>query len=281
MLLIADSGSTKTDWRVISEGKVILDYHTEGINPYLQDSNQITRIIADEQIGEYRDQIIEIVFYGAGCSREDKKEVVKLSLQDVFTIAKIEVHSDMFGAARGLSGFNAGIICVLGTGSNACEYNGVNIVENSVSLGYLLGDEGSGVFLGRQVLQQYLYGRLPDSLTTRFEKKYPGISKEIILDKLYTQYMPNRYMASFSEFVKENEDHPFMYGLLYESFYKFIEFHVIPFTNSGSLKINFIGGIADSYQDILEKVTLESGLSFGKVRKSPLEGLTAYHMYNK
>lgn len=281
MLLIADSGSTKTDWRVLKDGEVILDYQTEGINPYLQDVIQITRIISDGDIDEVKSKIVEIAFYGAGCAREDKKQEVKTALQEVFSIAKINVYSDMFGAARGLAGFNSGIVCVLGTGSNACEYDGVDIVENSVSLGYLLGDEGSGVFLGRQLLQQYLYGRLPESLVIKFDAKYPGISKEVILDKLYTQYMPNRYMASFSEFIKENEEHPFIHGMLYESFYKFLEYHVQPFKNSSSLKVNFVGSIAYSYMSILEKVTLESGLSFGKVKKSPLEGLTAYHQYNK
>lgn len=281
MLLIVDSGSTKTDWRVLKDDKIILDYQTEGINPYLQDMTQITGIIEDGEIEEIRDKVVEIAFYGAGCAREDKKQQVKTALQDVFTIAHISVYSDMFGAARGLAGFNSGIVCVLGTGSNACEYDGSEIVENSISLGYLLGDEGSGVFLGRQLLQQYLYGRLPESLKIRFEAKYTGISKEVILDKLYTQYMPNRYMASFSEFVKENEEHPFVYGMLYESFYKFLQYHVLPFKNSSNLKINFVGSIAFNYMAILEKVTLESGLSFGKVKKSPLEGLTAFHMYNK
>lgn len=278
MLVIADSGSTKTDWRVLSQGKIILDYTTEGINPYLQDENQISQIINVKEIADFKDKIMEVQFYGAGCAREDKQIIISSALLELFPAADVNVYSDMLGAARGVCGHNSGIVGVLGTGSNACIYDGKEIIEQSISLGYLLGDEGSGVYLGKRLLQEYLYNKLPETIQKKFSEKY-DITKEAILDRIYTQYMPNRYMASFSEFVKENLDHPYIYGLLYESFYAFIDYHVTPFKNAENLKINFVGSIADTYEDILKKVTIEAGHSFGTVKKSPLEGLTAYHLH--
>jgi len=281
MIIVADSGSTKTDWKVIRDGKVDFGYQTDGINPYLLDLDQIENIASHDDVEEIREQVMEVNFYGAGCSRKDKQEQVQKALRKVFPMSKVTVMSDMFGAARGLCGFNTGIVCVLGTGSNACVYDGSEIVENSVSLGYLLGDEGSGVYIGQKLLQQYLYGRLPDSLKEKFKQKFPSISKEEVLDKLYSQYMPNKYMASFSEFASDHMDHPYIYGLLYESFYRFLDYHVRPLENSDSLSLNFVGSIAKCYESILEKVTVESGLSFGKVKRTPLDGLISYHLYNK
>lgn len=276
MIIIADSGSTKTDWRIIKDGEVILDYQTEGINPYLQTYDQIVGIVNSEEAKIHGGSVMEVYFYGAGCSTSEKQELVKTALLVVFPLAKTDVQSDMLGAAKGLCGYNPGIVCVLGTGSNACYYDGTEITVQSHSLGYLLGDEGSGVYIGKKILQEYLYGKLPKTLCKKFDAKY-GLTKEAILDNLYSKYMPNRYMASFAEFVQDNHDHPYAFGLLYEAFYKFLDLHVIPIKQSDSIKVNFVGSIAFGYQEILEKVTSESGLSFGVVKKTPLEGLTAYH----
>lgn len=276
MLVLADSGSTKTDWRIIKEGEIFLDYQTEGINPYLQAYDQIVRIARSPDAQAHSGAVMEVFFYGAGCSTPEKQEMVKSALIEVFPLAKIEVQSDMLGAAKGLCGYNPGIVCVLGTGSNACYYDGTEITVQSPSLGYLLGDEGSGVYIGKKILQEYLYGKLPQTLSKKFDAKY-GLTKEVILDNLYSKYMPNRYMATFAEFVQDNHDHPYAFGLLYEAFYKFIDLHVLPIQGSDAIKVNFVGSIAFGYQDILKKVTAESGLSFGVVKRTPLQGLTAYH----
>jgi glucosamine kinase len=280
MLIIADSGSTKTDWRIISQGKTILDYTTEGINPYLLDESQILQIVDCEDIQEHSSNIMEIHFYGAGCSRADKQEIVKKVLLEVFPAAETHVYSDMMGAARGVCGFNSGIVCVLGTGSNACVYDGENITKQSPSLGYMLGDEGSGVHIGKRLLQEYLYGKLPPSIQTKFDEKY-NLTQAIILDRLYSQYMPNRYMASFAEFAAENLDHSYIYGVIYESFYSFLDNHVARFENASNLKLNFVGSVANSYKEVLEKVSIDSGYSFGVVKKSPMEGLTAFHLHKQ
>ncbi len=278
MLVIADSGSSKTNWRIISQGKTVLDYTTEGINPYLLDESQILQIIDCEDVHEYSTDIMELHFYGSGCSRKDKQELVKRVLLEVFPAAEINVYSDMLGAARGICGFNSGIVCVIGTGSNACEYDGINIVKQSPSLGYLLGDEGSGVFIGKKLLKEYLYKKLPPSIQQKFTDKY-NLTPEEILDKIYTQYMPNRYMASFAEFAIENINHPYIHGLLYEGFYSFIENNISPFKSEESLKINFVGSVAEAYKTILEQVTLDAGYSIGTVKKSPLDGLASFHTF--
>jgi glucosamine kinase len=278
MLIIADSGSTKTDWRIISQGKIVLDYSTEGINPYLLDENQILQIADCEDVQEYSNDIMELHFYGSGCAREDKQQMVKRVLAQIFPATKIQIYSDMLGAARGICGFSSGIVGVLGTGSNACIYDGSQITHQSPSLGYILGDEGSGVHIGKRLLQEYLYGKLPPSIQTKFDEKYK-VSYTSIIDKLYSQYMPNRYMASFAEFAIENLNHPYIYGIIYESFYSFIDNHISTFDNKDNLKLNFAGSIAFAYQEILEKVSVDAGYSFGVVKKSPLEGLTAYHTH--
>jgi len=280
MLVIADSGSTKTDWKIFSGRELVAEYTTEGINPYFQEANHISGIVKVEEAEEFFPQVMEIYFYGAGCSRKDKQQIVEGALLEVFTAAKITINSDMLGASRGVCGFNSGIVCVLGTGSNSCVYDGSKIIKQSPSLGFMLGDEGSGVYLGKRLLQEFLYNRLPKSIHDKFQEKY-NLTKEIILDRIYTQYMPNRYMASFSEFVEENLEHPYIYGLLYESFYSFIDYHVRVFNQAEEMKINFVGSIAHTYKSILEKVTIDSGLAFGVVKKSPLEGLTAYHLHKK
>lgn len=278
MLVIADSGSTKTSWRILNQGKTILDYTTEGINPYLLDENQILQIVDCEDVSEYCNDVMEVFFYGSGCARPEKQELIKNALLNIFPAADIHVNSDILGAARGVCGFNSGIVCVLGTGSNACVYNGSQIDEMSISLGYMLGDEGSGVFIGKRLLQEFLYSKLPPTIQTKFSAKY-NITKEEVLDKIYAQYMPNRYMASFAEFAYDNLEHPYIYSLLYEGFYSFLENHVSTFNNTDKLKVNFVGSIADSYKNILEQVTMDSGLTFGTVKKSPMDGLTAYHSH--
>jgi glucosamine kinase len=278
MLVIADSGSTKTSWRILSQGKTILDYTTEGINPYLLDENQILQIVDCEDVSEFCNEVMEVFFYGSGCARPEKQELIKNALLNVFPAADIHVNSDILGAARGVCGFNSGIVCVLGTGSNACVYNGSQIDQMSISLGYMLGDEGSGVFIGKRLLQEFLYSKLPPTIQSKFSAKY-NITKEEVLDKIYAQYMPNRYMASFAEFAYDNLEHPYIYSLLYEGFYSFLENHVSTFDNTDKLKVNFVGSIADSYKNILEQVTMDSGLTFGTVKKSPMDGLTAYHSH--
>jgi glucosamine kinase len=278
MLVIADSGSTKTSWRILNQGKIVLDYTTEGINPYLLDENQILQIVDCEDVSEYCNDIMEIHFYGAGCSRKEKQEYIKNVLLNVFPSANINVYSDMLGAARGVCGYNSGIVCVIGTGSNACEYDGINITQKSPSLGYILGDEGSGVHIGKKLLKEFLYNKLPPSIQKKFQEKYKLTSEEI-LDRIYTQYMPNKYMASFAEFTYDNIEHPYIFGLLYEGFYSFIENNVRPLQNSDSFKINFVGSIASTYKDILESVTVDAGFSFGNVKQSPMEGLTAFHTH--
>lgn len=249
---------------------------TEGINPFHQREEEIERMLVNSHLTSIIDQTTEIHFYGAGCNYEDKIALVHRAISNVFPTARVIVQHDLLAAARALCGREEGIACILGTGSNSCHYNGDKIIDNNPSLGYILGDEGSGVSIGKRLIQDYLYGKLPKSVANRFDKKY-DITIDTILDNVYRRYLPNRYLASFSYFIKENIDHPYIHGLVYESFYEFIDNHVFHYKDYQKLRVHFTGSIAWHYQNILKKVAEDSGIQIGKIIMSPIDGLTLYH----
>ena len=203
MLIIADSGSTKTDWRVLEDGKLILSYQTEGINPYLLDLDQITSISSHEKIIPLAEKVMEVHFYGAGCGSSEKSENMQTVLQSVFSCADVMVYSDLLAAARSLLQKNKGVIGILGTGSNVAKYNGDSVVPFSTSMGYILGDEGSGNSLGKRLLKAYLGDKLDKDLILKI-----GLDKATILNELYSHSFPNRYLASFAKLMFRNRTHP-------------------------------------------------------------------------
>ena len=231
MILVADSGSTKTDWRAVASNGTEKRYTTVGINPFHQRGDDIEGIIGNSELTELEDQVTKVFFYGAGCNYEDKIRIVHDSIAKIFNKAYIEVHHDLIAAARALCGRSEGITCIMGTGSNSCYYDGMNIARNRPSLGYVLGDEGSGAFIGKKFIQDYLYGKTPDSVLTKFEQEYPGLTIDKILDKVYSGYLPNRFLASFTEFIQTNISNPYLHGLVYECFYAFLDNHVCKYDN--------------------------------------------------
>lgn len=276
MILIADSGSTKTDWRQISRDGEVTQARSKGINPYYQSSDDIIQILKNELIGALEEKVEEIHFYGAGCSNEAKKAVVREALQSVFPEAKMEVQHDMLAAARSLCGHSAGIACILGTGANACVYDGKEISQYRLNLGYLLGDEGSGGYLGKELAKRYLSEKLPKDLAEAFEKRY-RMSREEFLQKIYAEKMPNRYLASFSQFIFHHLQHPYLYKMVYDAFGLFFETFVGVFPESKDLPIHFTGSIAFYYSNLLRQVANDRGLAVRNVLESPIAGLTLYH----
>lgn len=277
MILIADSGSTKTDWCLIDgkgERKII---QTIGINPYQMNASAI-RDVLDKELKPYiyPDKISEIYFYGAGCSTERKCQTIDNILQDFFPQASIEVHHDLLGAARALCGHDAGIACILGTGSNSCYFDGAEIAENVVSLGYLFGDEGSGAHMGKQLIVDYFHGDLPSEIMERFNKQY-NPTVESILDAVYNQPRPSKFLASFSPFILENIGHPYVKNMVTSCFDEFFSKNVSKYSNYKSVKVSFVGSVAFFFRDVLFESAQKAGITTNKIYRSAIEGLCDYH----
>ncbi len=276
MILIADSGSSKTDWRVIGQNGNIRAIKTEGINPYYQTSYQITELLSQSLFHELTVPITEIYFYGAGCSSKQNQDILAGVFKRQFPQASIFVSHDLFGAARALCGHKAGIACILGTGSNSCLYDGKVIINNLPSLGYALGDEGSGSWLGKRLIAQYFSKSLSSTLRNMMREELV-MDIDVILEKTYKQPMPSKFLASYSPFIYHNLEQPEIRNLVYESFECFIKQTIMKYEGYQSLPVNFTGSIAYFYQDILKEAAAANGVMINAIDQSPIEGLTLFH----
>jgi glucosamine kinase len=276
-ILIADSGSSKTAWCLIANGKK-KQITTQGISPYFLNEQSLTTIITKELLPKTKlVEINEIQYYGTGCSNPTNIALVKKCLKNVYKKASINVNHDLLGAARGLSGREKGVVCILGTGSNSCYYNGKTIVKNSPGIGYVLGDEGSGTHLGKKVIQHYLYQTFDGELLEKFEAKYQTTKSEI-LDNVYKKEMANRYLAGFVTFLIENRGHYMIENIIEDSLNDFFFSHIYKFRESWTMPINFVGSIAFGFKDVLKQMCGDYELTLGKVLKDPMQGLIAYHI---
>lgn len=277
MILIADSGSTKTEWNLIVNNDDVRKFQTIGFNPYFIDSKGIEEELEKNLLPFVNElQVKKVFFYGAGCSSLQKKDIVREPLEKFFRIAEVEVEHDLLAAARSLCGHEKGIACILGTGSNSCLYDGNEIIENVESVGYMFGDEGGGVFIGKQLITAYLRNELPVELRIKFEEKYP-VRFNHILDAVYKQAFPNRFLASFSPFMHENKEHPYIYQIIFDAFDKFITYQVSKYTNYSKFELNCTGSIGFHYMEILEKVAEKWNIKIGTINKTPMSGLVNYH----
>ncbi|MDQ3111427.1 MAG: N-acetylglucosamine kinase [Bacteroidota bacterium] len=277
-LLIADSGATKTDWRFIDGNRAILAFRSEGYNPWLVEAEQMEESMRREVLVQLGNQLPEqICFYGAGCGTPEKKEIVASVLSKLFGNAAIEVHTDLLGAARSLCGPEHGIAAILGTGSNSCSFDGVNIVENRPSLGYVLGDEGSGAGLGKELLRKFLYDDLDLKLKENFVKRF-NLSRAEILDHIYKQPLPNRYLASFAKFIFQNIEHPQCSGIVIESFRAFFTHHILRYPGAKELPLHVTGSVGFYFSNLLRRVAEEQGVRLGRVTETPIAGLLNYHI---
>lgn len=278
MILLADSGSTKTDWGLVENGKLVKRLRTSGMNPFQMSEEAITEEIKTHLVPELPGTVLdEVHFYGAGCTKE-KQPIVERALRANLTInGECEVASDMLGAARGICGHKPGIACILGTGSNSCSYDGKNLVKNVSPLGFILGDEGSGAVLGKLLVGDVLKNQMPEAITKRFFEKYKLISAEII-DRVYRQPKPNTFLASFVPFLEENIDEPKIYNLVKESFRSFLRRNVMQYDGWQTLPIGFNGSIAKIYKKPLLEALEEEGMHLGRIIQAPMEAMVEYHV---
>jgi N-acetylglucosamine kinase-like BadF-type ATPase len=274
--LIADSGSTKTHWCVMSGGVIEKEVVTGGVNPFYQTQQDIVSLLDSQLVAELKDYVIdEIYFYGAGCAFPDKKLIVSQALVRFFGQATVAVQSDLLGAARSLFQHEAGIACILGTGSNSCYYDGREIVQNISPLGFILGDEGSGAVLGKLFVADCLKNQLPEWISEKFLDEYE-LTPAAILDRVYKQPFPNRFLAQFTPFILEHIEEPAIFNLVFDSFDAFLTRNVLQYSLD-ELRVGFIGSIAYYFRDTLEIVTSERGIVVSDIVKSPMEGLVRYH----
>lgn len=277
MRIIVDSGSTKADWMFVSDTEE-RGLHTMGFNPVFHSSERIAAEIEKEFKGVVdMQQSAHIYFYGAGCWDARRNQVVEDGLRAVFPNAIIEVHHDLLAAARATCGHEPGISCIIGTGSNTCLYDGVHVIDNVTNLGYLCGDEGSGTHLGKKLIRHYFYREFPKDLIGPFEAFIGGGGKQGILDTIYNGTPPNVYLASFTRFMSEHKDHPFIHRILYRSFAEFIDRHVRKYHGHLRLPVHFIGSIAYVFQDMLKIVLMERAMEAGIFIKQPIERLVDFH----
>lgn len=276
MILIADSGSTKTDWCVVLDGTPIKRIVTKGINPFFQSEEEIQQELTISLLPQLPEGTVNSVyFYGAGCTPE-KAPILRRAIADSLSVVgNIKAHSDMLAAARGLCGHEAGIACILGTGSNSCFYNGEDIVSNISPLGFILGDEGSGAVLGKLLVGDILKNQLSPAIKEAFLKQFDLTAPEII-DRVYRQPFPNRFLASLSPFIAQHLEEPAIHALVFNSFTAFLRRNVMQYDYE-KYPVHFIGSVAACYEEILQEAALETGIRIGKILQSPMEGLIQYH----
>lgn len=274
--LIADSGSTKTEWCLLINGKTKI-FHTLGLSPYFLNKNQIAEVVRREVLPKMKDQIPEqIFFYGTGCKSPLNKKLIKTALISVFKSAKVNVFDDLTGVARSSCGRERGIACILGTGSNSCFYNGNKIIKNSPGLGFILGDEGSGAVLGKSLIQHYLYDIFENDLKEKFDKKF-NVTPEEILDHVYRKPLPNRYLAAFAIFLAENRGNYMIENIIADGLNSFFYTHLLRYKDVQKYPIHFTGGIAWGFRDIILSLCHEYELKPGNIFKTPMKGLINYH----
>ena len=273
MYLIADSGSTKTTWCLSDNGMEIMRISTAGMNPYFQTEEDMKSTVNGCLFPLLKNHNVErIYFYGAGCAFPEKNIIVENALRSFFPTAEISVNSDLLGAALALCGHERGIACILGTGSNSCLFNGESIEEQISQLGFILGDEGSGAVLGKTFIGDCLKKQMPEYLVKAFMEKY-SLSPAEIIDRVYRQPFPNRFLASISPFIYEHIDEPAVKNMVYNCFCSFFRRNVMNYTDYDKLKIHFTGSVAYYYKDILTEAANSLGLEVGKIYKEPMDGL--------
>lgn len=276
MHLIVDSGSTKTLWCLVDQNSIVEEYTTVGLNPYVCSAEYINTVITNELRPRLLSKPEAIFFYGAGCSTDENKKTVTAALSLINTEAHIEVEHDLLAVARALCQHKKGIATILGTGSNSCLYDGEKIIANTPSLGYILGDEGSGSYIGKQFLADVFYARVPEALVELFRKEYPN-ELSYYLNKVYKEANANAFLASFCKWISEHKEHPYVCQLLRKCFADFIEKQISPYGKEYTNTIHSLGSIAFYFLNEWKEVILQYGYQPGEITQSPMEGLVQYH----
>ncbi len=278
MLLIADSGSTKCDWRLVAEDKTYRDFDTAGINPYFHNEEVIYRALSEnEGLSEFADKVKAVFFYGAGCSSADLKRTVDRGLGSFFRNAQIYVDHDLVAAAFAVYEDEPCIACILGTGSNSCHFDGDIVREEVPALAFILGDEGSGAWFGKKLLTDFLYKRLPESMHEALIDEF-GLNKDGIIDRIYMKPHANVYLASFMKFITRFSHEPYVKNMLRKGLAAFLDTHVLCFRDAREVPVNFVGSVAHYHEHVLREVAEERGIRIGHIVKKPIDGLYDYHI---
>jgi len=276
MILIADSGSTKTEWALIENNNIKLEFKTIGLNPVFVSSNDVIAELNKTDVIKYSKNIKTIYFYGAGCSSESRKKIILLSLNKLFKNSEIIIESDLLGAAISEFGTKEGIIGILGTGSNTGVYKNGEITENISSLGYILGDEGSGAVIGKAFIKLLLDNELPKDIENKFSNSF-SLSLDAIITKIYKEPFPNRFLASFMPFISENRNNDTINNMLYNSFTEFFDKTILKYNNYQHKEFKLIGSVSFYFTDIIKDICISKGIRLTSISKAPLKGLIKYY----
>lgn len=274
--IIADSGATKAEWCLLTGSKTKTIF-TQGISPYFLNSAQISDLLLKELKPKLKNIAVnEVYYYGTGCSNPENIGIVKKAILQVFPGAKVYVDNDLAAAAKSVCGRKKGMVGNLGTGSFCCYYDGKKIARQTPGIGYVLGDEGSGAYLGKKVIQYYLYEIFDEDLRARFDAKYVTNRVEI-LENVYKKPLPNRYLASFAIFLAENRGHYMIENIIEDSLNDFFFNHLRRYKEAFILPVHFVGGVAFGFQDVLQDLCATYQMKPGKIFKNPMPGLVEYH----
>ena len=278
MLLIADSGSTKTDWRLVNEeGKTVCTLQSQGLNPYFLTEQEIATTVLEEVVPHVY-EVDKVWFYGAGCGLPVKVNQVKSAIASVIPGASpAEVNGDMLGAARSLLQDQPGIACILGTGANSCVYDGKDIIDNVPSLGYILADWGSGTVLCKDLIALILQEKISEGIRNDFYRTYQ-MDRRTILDKIYNKPMANTFLASFTPFLLKHAENPSCREIILGNFREFFQYYVLRYSQyKAGMKVSFVGSIAHHFKEFMEIVAHELDITLGEIVKNPMDGLVKYH----
>lgn len=279
MILVVDSGSTKTDWFAIDpRGQVLFSTQTLGLNPQVLSSAILNeRIINNYELYQQRDQVTHLYFYGAGCGVESPKKRIEKVFREIFTQAYLDIQEDTYAAAYAtVTPEQKSIVCILGTGSNCSYFNGSSLEQRVTSLGYVLMDEASGNFYGKQLIRSYYFNSMPDYLRSEFEQSF-DLDPDIIKENIYRKENPNTYLARFTRFLIEHKNEPVFQEIIHKGLDRFIQHQILQFDDAQQIPIHFVGSIAFFLKDEVEQALKRENLSLGNVVKRPIDGLVSYH----
>lgn len=275
MKIIAESSSTRTDWSLVEGTEIVEHAFTTGLNPYFQTRREISHSIRLElPEAFFRRRWEHVYFYGAGCGNTEKCKVMESSLVAQFK-TPVTVQSDLLGAARGLLVRKPGLACILGTGSNSCLYNGTEIVRTVAPLGFILGDEGSGAYMGKRMVADMLKGLAPTELTEAFFETFT-VTQNVLMDNVYMNALPSRTLSKYSFFLRDNLDHPYCYRLVYDAFMAFFNRNIISYDYQNQ-PLSFVGSVCVQYKPILLKAAHDFGVEVAKIIRYSMPGLIEYH----
>ncbi|AMR30453.1 N-acetylglucosamine kinase [Mucilaginibacter sp. PAMC 26640] len=274
MILVADSGSSKTDWLLSAPDEQPKAFRSVGLNPYFLTEKEITKILQEQimDLVAYADEITEIYFFGAGCSSPDRHEIISNALSILFPKSYISVDSDLLASAYATCGHEKGFCCILGTGSNISFFDGEEIHDGQHGLGYILGDEGAGTIIGKTLVTDFLYGNMPADIHSQFNEEY-HLTKEIVIKNVYQMPKANTYLASFSKFLFDIRQTDYVQSLLRTIFQEFVDTNIKSYQQYGKFKFHFVGSIAFVFADELKAVCEENGVHVGKIIKQPITDL--------